>query len=169
MRKILLIIFLLLIPTVLAGNYGIGRYGLGLYGIGEEAVAEEEIIYEGGAEAGTDIRASEVTMMTKELCELSKGFAWYNGTCYECDGSIIEEEGILYCALCPKDFMLIDGECKAEIEKKIPIITYFIFAFMILIAIAIITKKTRKQKKKLIKKLTKEVEKEEKKSGEPVS
>ena len=149
---------MLLPQLVNAVNYGQGPYGCGLYGIG---CGPAVVPAPGAGGASPGAVAERTAAMTQSLCTLSSGLAWYNETCYECNGFIMERDEEILCTQCPEGFIFEDGKCKATIEQKTSIPLYIIFAITILVVIEFLTKRTRKQEKRQVKKIKEKFKKEE--------
>ena len=66
-----------------------------------------------GAEAGADVKAQETAIMTEELCEQSEGMLWFQETCYNCDGKLLEvPTGEVKCIKCKEGFKMSKrGSC----------------------------------------------------------
>lgn len=109
--------------------------------------------------SGAGAVAAQTAILTPIACNES-GFIWYEGMCYECDGFILERDGIIVCAHCPEEYEYLDGKCRLIEEAQRSKIWFFLtIALISAIIITLLAKKTKKQKKKRLEKLIKKEKK----------
>ena len=94
-------------------------------------------------------------------CEATQNMSWYNGICYECDGTLIEKDSEILCAKCPQGFIYDAGQCTSETKTNY-VVPILILLFVTVLLVTLFTQKSKRKQKKEFKKMMEEVKKEKK-------
>lgn len=93
-------------------------------------------------------------------CMASENMTWYNGVCYECSGTLVEEDGEVMCAKCPTGFNYLEGKCESIVEQTGKVIPILIFGIIMVLGVAVFTTQSKRKQKETFKRMMSDLQKE---------